>query len=100
MASGINSTLRQVGLATGVAVLGSIFTARMQSVLPQSQSLTTPSVLRAGFASGMNRILLIGAVVALVSAVGSLLLIRGRDFVTEEAVVAEPRMPVPEGSPS
>ena len=36
MASGINSTLRQVGIATGVAALGSILTSRIHaSVLDQ-----------------------------------------------------------------
>ena len=30
MASGVNSTFRQIGIATGIAALGSIFTAAMQ----------------------------------------------------------------------
>jgi hypothetical protein len=33
MASGINSTFRQVGIATGIAVLGSIFQTQIQSYL-------------------------------------------------------------------
>jgi EmrB/QacA subfamily drug resistance transporter len=33
MASGINSTFRQVGIATGIAVLGSIFQSQIQSYL-------------------------------------------------------------------
>ena len=33
MASGVNSTFRQVGIATGIAALGSIFTSRMQTKL-------------------------------------------------------------------
>jgi predicted MFS family arabinose efflux permease len=33
MASGINSTFRQVGVATGIAVLGSIFQSRLSSAL-------------------------------------------------------------------
>ena len=40
MASGVNATFRQIGIATGIAALGSIFTAAMQrhlaSVLPPS----------------------------------------------------------------
>lgn len=68
MASGINITLRQVGLATGIAVLGSVFTARL-------------GVGRAGYAAALNDILVIGACVALVSAVLSYALIRRRDFV-------------------
>jgi hypothetical protein len=38
---------------------------------------------RAGFVDGLNLILLVGAVVAFLSAVASLTLIRGRDFVTD-----------------
>jgi hypothetical protein len=70
MASGINATARQVGLATGIAALGSIFAAR---------------TVQAGFVSGLNRILLIGAAVAFVSALLSLVLIRRRDFVPPPA---------------
>ena len=85
MASGINNTLRQVGIATGVAALGTILAAH----------------LRSGFAASLNVILLVGAVVAVVAAVASLLLIRERDFVTgEEAGVpaikpAEPTPSIP-----
>ena len=65
-ASGINATARQVGLATGIAALGTVFaTKRAQS----------------GFADGLNEILWIGAAVALVAAVLSAALIRKRDFV-------------------
>ena len=39
------------------------------------------SAAQAGFVDGLNEILLVGAVLALVSAAASLLLIRGRDFV-------------------
>ncbi|HET9058997.1 MAG TPA: MFS transporter [Acidimicrobiales bacterium] len=35
MASGINSTLRQVGIATGVAALGTIFASQLRSTLVQ-----------------------------------------------------------------
>ncbi|HWK24962.1 MAG TPA: DHA2 family efflux MFS transporter permease subunit [Solirubrobacter sp.] len=71
MASGINSTLRQVGIATGVAALGTIFshhTAHATSRL-------------GGFVDGLNAILLVGAVLAFVAAASSLLLIRRKDFV-------------------
>jgi len=33
MASGINSTLRQVGIATGIAVLGTVFASRLRDVV-------------------------------------------------------------------
>ncbi|HSZ43479.1 MAG TPA: MFS transporter [Trebonia sp.] len=41
MASGINSTFRQIGIATGIAALGSLFTSSMQSHL----SSTLPASL-------------------------------------------------------
>ena len=70
MASGINATFRQVGIATGVAALGAIFSAQARG----SQPLT-------GFVDGLNAILLVGAVLALVAAATSLILIRSSDFV-------------------
>ena len=36
MASGINNTFRQVGIATGIAALGAVFQSRITSVLAQS----------------------------------------------------------------
>jgi MFS family permease len=62
MASGINSTFRQVGTATGSALLGTLFT-------------------RAAFTTGLNRILLVAAIIAFVAGVVSLAAIRSRDFV-------------------
>lgn len=113
MASGINSTFRQVGIATGVAALGSIFgsllatrltsdlaanpflhvNAKALSVAISGGNATTalhavPADLRAALAAiisdsfvhGLDRILLIGAIVAVASGVASLLLIRAKDF--------------------
>jgi EmrB/QacA subfamily drug resistance transporter len=70
MASGINSTLRQVGIATGVAALGAIFSSHIADGARDPQ----------GFVDGLNAILLVGAVLALVAAVSSLVLIRRSDF--------------------
>jgi predicted MFS family arabinose efflux permease len=70
MASGINSTFRQVGIATGVAALGAIFSSHAD---PGSRN---PQ----GFVDGLNAILLVGAVLALIAAVTSLTLIRRSDF--------------------
>lgn len=110
MASGINSTLRQVGIATGIATLGSLFAAQLRDTVTErllssplsaqahqiaegigSGSAAPPltgsarelvaSAAQAGFVDGLNRILLVGAVVAFVSAATSLALIRGRDFI-------------------
>jgi EmrB/QacA subfamily drug resistance transporter len=51
MASGINSTFRQIGIATGIAALGSIFTSEMQShlasTLPTSMSGSAASIVNA-----------------------------------------------------
>jgi EmrB/QacA subfamily drug resistance transporter len=82
MASGINGTFRQIGVATGIAALGSILaTAARES----------------GFVSGLNTILVVGAVVAFVSGASSLVLIRARDFVTEPEASPQPEpVPVPE----
>ena len=66
MASGINTTFRQVGTATGVAALGSIFAAQ------------------AGFVDGLNVVLLVGAVTAFVAGGLTLFLVRERDLVREE----------------
>jgi predicted MFS family arabinose efflux permease len=63
MASGINTTFRQVGTATGVAVLGSILAGH------------------ADLGGGLNEILLVGAGIAFVAGLASIVLIRARDFV-------------------
>ena len=73
MASGINTTLRQVGTATGVAVLGAIFATHLH--------VSSPIELRAGVVDGLNEILLVAAATAAVGAVAAALLIRRRDFV-------------------
>jgi hypothetical protein len=40
MASGVNTTFRQIGIATGIAVYGSIFASSLQSKLGQSLAAT------------------------------------------------------------
>jgi EmrB/QacA subfamily drug resistance transporter len=70
MASGINSTFRQVGIATGVAALGAIFSHHADPGSRDAQ----------GFVDGLNAILLVGAGLAIVAAVTSLVLIRRADF--------------------
>jgi EmrB/QacA subfamily drug resistance transporter len=109
MASGINSTFRQVGIATGIAGLGAIFAAVVEDRAQQFAQAAGPAGARAaedGFADfisfglyhrlgpaadragevvfldGLHAILLVGAAVALVGAVLSFLLVRGSDFVT------------------
>jgi predicted MFS family arabinose efflux permease len=113
MASGINSTFRQVGIATGIAVLGSIFETNLRShltsklagtpgashaaqiahavsgggaqqvasAIPAAQRHTAVAAIHASFASAMNDILTVAGVVALVGAVFTVALVRGKDFV-------------------
>ena len=117
MASGINSTFRQVGIATGIALLGTLFSnkvkdevlARVAAVpglshqgqqiaaavqsgqigqvigkLPGPARQTVGVITRAAFTTGLNRILLVAAIIALVSGVVSLAAIRGKDFVPQQ----------------
>ena len=114
MASGINSTFRQVGIATGIALLGTLFSsqvtaevmARVSAVpglarsgpriaaavqsgeigpviarLPAPARQAVSTITRAAFTTGLNRILLVAAIIALASGVVSLAAIRGKDFV-------------------
>jgi hypothetical protein len=101
MGSGINSTFRQVGIATGTAALGALFQhilandatgplARVPAeVLAQGRApLPGPAAHRAYltlFTSGLNDLLLVAAIVAFAGAVLSFALIRGSDFVASGA---------------
>ena len=113
MASGINSTFRQVGIATGIALLGSLFAskvtdeikARVAGVpglaghgsqiasavksgevgaaiakLPPHLQPAVGFITRGAFTAGLDRILLVAAIIALVAGVISLAAIRTRDF--------------------
>jgi EmrB/QacA subfamily drug resistance transporter len=82
MASGINTTFRQVGIATAVAALGSIFAAELRGA--------TAATLSAHYAAAMNELLLITAIVAVVAGILAGWLIRRQDFVAHvpEAVAA------------
>ncbi len=113
MASGINSTFRQVGIATGIAALGSIFShqvthgiaaalagtpaagqaARVSDAVTNGQIAAvlarTPASARASieqaatgsFVDGLNLIITIAAVIALVAGICCLFLVRAKDFV-------------------
>jgi EmrB/QacA subfamily drug resistance transporter len=111
MASGINSTFRQVGIATGIATLGAIFQSSVASKildalnasgaarpagehLPPAEVLAqgNPKVLGAahdafvtGWTGALNEILVIAAIVALAGAVAALVLVRKQDFVAHGA---------------
>ena len=117
MASGINSTFRQIGIATGVAALGAVFQSRIASELSNNLPQAPPSFSDAvssgathqavaaappqfrdealnaanhAFVTAFNEILLIGAAVAIVGGVLGLLMVRQSDFVTPGEPAAEP----------
>jgi MFS family permease len=118
MASGINSTFRQVGIATGIAGLGAVFQSEIKtkvtasllsspagqqvaaqhgaqlgpalstgqlrqavSSLSPGQARTLSAAYHAGFAGTLDLLMVIGAIIAFVGAIGSFVLVRQRDFV-------------------
>jgi EmrB/QacA subfamily drug resistance transporter len=108
MGSGINTTFRQVGIATGVAALGAIFQSRVNSKLSEllphapnglgelvssggsrAAAAVTPPALKAevvhasnvAFVSGFNEIILIASVLSFIGAALGLALVRSSDFV-------------------
>jgi EmrB/QacA subfamily drug resistance transporter len=109
MASGINNTFRQVGIATGIAALGAIFQDRIASGLagtvpgghsaalaravasgatgqalqavPAAARAQVAAAARSAFIGGLNDILLVAAFVLFAGAVCAFALIRRRDFV-------------------
>jgi len=119
MASGINTTFRQVGIATGIAALGAVFQSQVETRLgeqlsqlparalgglseavatlgpraaaaaPPGQRQAVADAARSAFVGGLNDILLIGTVVAFAGALLALLLVRQRDFLAAP-VAAEP----------
>jgi EmrB/QacA subfamily drug resistance transporter len=108
MGSGINTTFRQVGIATGVASLGAIFQSRVDSklseLLPNAPAglgeivasggsraavAASPPGSRAevahasavAFTSGFNEIILIASILSFVGAALGFFLVRSSDFV-------------------
>jgi EmrB/QacA subfamily drug resistance transporter len=117
MGSGINTTFRQVGVATGVAALGAVFQSRVDAklgeLLPRAPdglgelvasggskaaveatpAPLHPAVERAAdsaFISGFNEIILIAAIVSFVGAGLGFALTRSRYFVQQMNGPAEP----------
>ena len=113
MGSGINTTFRQVGIATGVAGLGAVFQARVDSklseLLPNAPDGLGEAVASGGsraisemklppaihdkaahaadvaFVSGFNEIILISAIICFVGAALGFVLVRSEDFVQPTA---------------
>ncbi|HTC71271.1 MAG TPA: MFS transporter [Solirubrobacteraceae bacterium] len=83
MASGINSTFRQVGIATGIAGLGAVFQHDVTRAMLRHESH------RAAFVGAFDDILKIAAAIAFVGAVLALALVRQRDFVASQGPAAE-----------
>ena len=110
MASGINNTFRQLGIATGIAALGALFATRVTdravaglsglsnvhhlasqlasgqatnaiTAAPAADRARIAEVARASFVSGLNHILVIGTIVAACGAVLAAILVRPQDFV-------------------
>jgi EmrB/QacA subfamily drug resistance transporter len=93
-ASGINSTFRQVGIATGIAALGALFQARVTDELgarlgPAVSSGALPpgarDAARQAFIDGLNEILIVAAIVAFTGGVLGFALVRTKDFVAHQA---------------
>jgi len=116
MGSGINTTFRQIGIATGIASLGAVFQSRVASKLnellpsapdglaeavsssgtraaaefaPPDQQHRIVEASKTAFVSGFNEILLIGAVLSFVVAALGFLLVRSSDFVQPTEAVPE-----------
>jgi EmrB/QacA subfamily drug resistance transporter len=117
MASGINDTFRQVGVAVGIAAWGAIFLGRGASKIseltagtpaasggrprqlieaassgnldqavagmPQGSRAHLVAVARQGFLSGLNEIILLGALVAFAGSLLALWLVREREIERE-----------------
>src|SRR3954454_10855150 len=78
MASGINNTFRQIGIATGIAALGAIFASKVD---PRAFAPHPSAQASASFVHGLHDILVVGAAVAAVGAVRALVLVPPQDFV-------------------
>ncbi|HEY8646761.1 MAG TPA: MFS transporter [Gaiellaceae bacterium] len=78
MASGINNTFRQMGIATGIAALGAIFASKVNA---SAFSPHASAAARASFVTGLHDILLVGATVAACGAALATVLVRPQDFV-------------------
>jgi predicted MFS family arabinose efflux permease len=116
MASGVNTTFRQMGIAAGIAGLGSIFAAAMEhnlaragapgasaphivavvrqgqagqllAGLPPATRGQVAAAVRSGFAVGLNDLLFVTGALALAGALCALLLIRSKASSRDEQSV-------------
>lgn len=77
MASGINTTFRQIGIAVGIAVYGTAFSSKLSSSFRENPA----GGKHAAYADALNTLFWISGAVAVVGGLAALLLIRNRDFV-------------------
>jgi len=116
MGSGVNTSFRQIGIATGIASLGAVFqgqvSAKLAEQLPNAphglaeivssggsvaaarvvgpgQRAEVAHAAKVAFVSGFNEILLIGSILSFVVAAAGFLLVRSRDFVQSAEAVPE-----------
>jgi EmrB/QacA subfamily drug resistance transporter len=110
MGSGINSTFRQVGIATGTAGLGALFQHLLSDRAEGPLARVPAEALAQGrppipgaaahhaylalFTDALNDLFLVGAVIAFAGAVGAFALIRQRDFIASQAAAR----PAPEAA--
>jgi EmrB/QacA subfamily drug resistance transporter len=101
MGSGINSTFRQVGIATGTAGLGALFQHLLSNraegpfarVPAEALAQGRPPIPGAAahhtylalFTDALNDLFLVGAIIAFAGAVGAFALVRQRDFIASQA---------------
>ena len=119
MGSGINTSFRQIGIATGIASLGAVFQGQVSSKLSEQlpnaphglaeivssggsvaaakvvgpgQRAEVVHAAKVAFVSGFNEILLIASILSFVVAAAGFFLVRSQDFVQvpEAEAAAEP----------
>jgi EmrB/QacA subfamily drug resistance transporter len=100
MGSGINSTFRQVGIATGTAGLGALFQHLLSNRAEGPLARVPAEALAQGhppipgaaahhaylalFTDALNDLFLVAAIVAFAGAVGAFALVRQRDFIASQ----------------
>jgi EmrB/QacA subfamily drug resistance transporter len=101
MASGINSTFRQVGIATGIAGLGAVLQGLLSNKIPNvpAEVLATgnPAFVRGvptheyltAYTDSLSELFVIAAIIAFVAGVLSFALTRQSDFVVQHGGAAE-----------
>ena len=129
MASGVNSTFRQIGIAAGIAALGSVFNSALQhnltsaaavgssaprvaamvrqgqvgqllASLPAARRGVVAEAIKSGFAAGLNDLLIVTAVLAFAGAVCALLLIRSRAPIPDKQSARAGNTQPPGGRPA